>query len=394
MIEFWSVGYSFNRASRTPPAIENAFYRPSFIDTLRNGPIMSTYPVEGLYPDYFGHDDNVFLSEGDSPSYWELLENGLRSWESWTYGGWGGRYTKVKDHRWTDWPTYVNDPALKYDSPNPSASDPSRTRDESPFHPSFDPTYPQTRWIPALQYELAARSEWQTKPFAEANHAPVVGAADGDLTVSPGQAVTLAGTATDPDGDLLVMKWWQYREAGTYPGEVELDGATRLTSTFRVPYDARGGQTIHLILEVQDRARRPMVRYARVIVKVAEPGPTVPGEVGGTVPPTLSLTLGAPAQFPPFTPAVENDYTASTTATVTSTAGNASLSVSEPGHLTNGAFSLAEPLRVAFSKSAWTGPVSADNVDITFRQLIKRTDPLRTGVYSKTLTFTLATTAP
>ena len=68
--------------------------------------------------------------------------------------------------------------------------------------------------------------------------------------------------------------------------------------------------------------------------------------------------------------------------------------MSEPGHLTNGAFSLAEPLRVSFSKSAWTAPVSNDNVDITFKQLIKRTDPLRTGSYSKTLTFTLSTTAP
>jgi hypothetical protein len=33
-------------------------------------------------------------------------------------------------------------------------------------------------------------------------------------------------------------------------------------------------------------------------------------------------------------------------------------------------------------------------VNITFKQLIKRTDPLRTGSYSKTLTFTLSTTNP
>ena len=63
-------------------------------------------------------------------------------------------------------------------------------------------------------------------------------------------------------------------------------------------------------------------------------------------------------------------------------------------HLVNGAFSLAEPLRVEFSKSAWTGPVSNDTVDIKFKQLIKANDPLRTGTYSKTLTFTLSTTTP
>jgi hypothetical protein len=91
---------------------------------------------------------------------------------------------------------------------------------------------------------------------------------------------------------------------------------------------------------------------------------------------------------------VQNDYSAQTTATVTSTAGDATLAVSEPGHLTNGAFSLAEPLRVEFSKAAWTGPTTNENVDVTFKQLIKRTDPLRTGSYSKTVTFTLSTTQP
>ena len=47
-------------------------------------------------------------------------------------------------------------------------------------------------------------------------------------------------------------------------------------------------------------------------------------------------------------PGVERDYTASTTATVISTAGDAALTVSEPGKLINGAFSLASPLEVSF----------------------------------------------
>ncbi|MBE2314995.1 hypothetical protein DVA67_003350 [Solirubrobacter sp. CPCC 204708] len=118
------------------------------------------------------------------------------------------------------------------------------------------------------------------------------------------------------------------------------------------------------------------------------------GVVSGTVPATLSLSLGAAATFPPFVPGVEEDYEAGTTAKVISTAGDAALSVSQPGHMTNGAFTLAEPLRVSFSKAAWTGPVSNESVDVTFRQRIKRTDPLRTGTYSRTVTFTLSTTSP
>ncbi|HET6549756.1 MAG TPA: CocE/NonD family hydrolase, partial [Solirubrobacter sp.] len=116
--------------------------------------------------------------------------------------------------------------------------------------------------------------------------------------------------------------------------------------------------------------------------------------VGGEVPPTLSLTLGAPASFGSFVPGVADDYTASTTATVTSTAGDATLSSSDPGHLTNGPFTLLEPLQVAFSKSTWDGPVSNDPVTITFTQSIGANEPLRTGSYSKTLTFTLSTTTP
>jgi GH35 family endo-1,4-beta-xylanase len=118
------------------------------------------------------------------------------------------------------------------------------------------------------------------------------------------------------------------------------------------------------------------------------------GDVGGTVPATLALTLGAPASFGAFTPGVDKDYTASTTANVVSTAGDATLSVSDPGVLTNGAFSLASPLSVAFSKSSWSAPVANDPVTISFKQHIGADEALRTGDYAKTLTFTLSTTTP
>ena len=77
-----------------------------------------------------------------------------------------------------------------------------------------------------------------------------------------------------------------------------------------------------------------------------------------------------------------------------STAGDAALSSSDPGRLANGPFLLPEPLQVSFSRAVWTAPVSNDTVTIAFKQPIKATDALRTGVYSRTLTFTLSTTAP
>jgi hypothetical protein len=143
------------------------------------------------------------------------------------------------------------------------------------------------------------------------------------------------------------------------------------------------------------------------------------GSAGGTVPATLSLSLGAPASFGAFTAGLGKDYTAQMTANVISTAGNAALSVADPsstatGHLVNGTFSLPSVLQAKGSSPLGTGgaladvggsaaptsllsyanPASNDAVKVDFSQHISANDALRTGSYSKTLTFTLSTTAP
>ena len=128
------------------------------------------------------------------------------------------------------------------------------------------------------------------------------------------------------------------------------------------------------------------------------------------MPATLSLALGGSAGFGAFTPGVAKDYEASTSANVISTAGDAALSVvdpgASPGRLVNGAFSLAQPVQAAVSGAfapvgaapltlhTYTGPVSNDPLTIRFKQTISASEPLRTGAYSKTFTFTLSTTAP
>jgi hypothetical protein len=147
--------------------------------------------------------------------------------------------------------------------------------------------------------------------------------------------------------------------------------------------------------------------------------PTVDSPPSGTVPATLSLTLGAPASFGAFTPGLTKDYSASMTANVISTAGDATLSVADPsatatGHLVNGAFSLPSVLQAKATSAAsvggafanvggsaapttlltYAGPASNDGVTVSFLQHVGSTDALRTGSYSKTLTFTLSTTTP
>ena len=64
----------------------------------------------------------------------------------------------------------------------------------------------------------------------------------------------------------------------------------------------------------------------------AQPTPTAvaTADVGGTVPPTLALSLGGPVAFEPFVPGVAREYTAATTANVVSTAGDAALTRLRP----------------------------------------------------------------
>jgi hypothetical protein len=135
---------------------------------------------------------------------------------------------------------------------------------------------------------------------------------------------------------------------------------------------------------------------------------SVNGGVAGTVPQTLSLTLGS-ASLGTLTPGVSRDYTTSLAATVTSTAGDAALSVHDPsataiGHLVNGSYALAQPLLVNDKQiggssqptalQSWTAPVSNDPVNLAFKQSVGANEGLRTGSYAKTLTFTLSTTTP
>ena len=43
---------------------------------------------------------------------------------------------------------------------------------------------------------------------------------------------------------------------------------------------------------------------------------------------------------------------------------------------------------------SYSGPISNDSVTLAFKQSIGANEALRTGTYSKTLTFTLSTTNP
>lgn len=141
--------------------------------------------------------------------------------------------------------------------------------------------------------------------------------------------------------------------------------------------------------------------------------------VGGNVPSTLALEVGATsASLGTFVPGVAADYGTTIPVSVTSTGGNAALTIADPsgvstGHLVNGAFALASPLQAAATAGSGTpsfgavtgvaspltlltyaAPVTRDPVTLWLKQHVGATDALRTGRYAKTIVVTLSTTQP
>ena len=58
-----------------------------------------------------GFDEGDFRSEGDSPAFLHTIPTGLRSVASPGWGGWGGRFVRVRDNTWLD---PVLEPGYKY----------------------------------------------------------------------------------------------------------------------------------------------------------------------------------------------------------------------------------------------------------------------------------------
>jgi len=108
-----------------------------------------------------------------------------------------------------------------------------------------------------------------TPHYADANHEPTVAIRGSPrITAHPGETVRLQGVAFDPDGNALTVRWWRWKDVDTYPGDVSLSDETSFAASFRVPEDARPGETIQLVLQATDHGSPPLTRSARVVVTV------------------------------------------------------------------------------------------------------------------------------
>jgi len=219
------------------------------------------------------HPHTKYLMEGDTPSFFWLIPNGLNTPEHPDYGGWGGRYRLYQPE---------TKPWFYYAETRPiwtNAVDKVQGVDGKWYASNHATIW---RWREAYQHDFAARIDWTVaERFEDANHNPVV-VVNGDktnrpvtLTVKGGERVELDAAGTrDPDGDELTYRWFVYGEAGSFrsprsprPGIPDIIGSNETHAHFTAPPVGKA-ETIHVILEVKDNGRPELFGYRRVIVDV------------------------------------------------------------------------------------------------------------------------------
>ena len=225
----------------------------------RKGPLGAEYPRW------------EYLMEGDTPSFLNLIDNGLSQPERPDWGGWGGRY-ELYTPRPQRWHLQAETRPIWSDAQDEVLGTDGR------WHTSNHATV--WRWRAAFQNDFAARMDWTVKPYAEANHPPVPRLGHpATLEAKPGQRVDLsAAGSSDPDGDALSYEWFCYAEAGTLglssarSGQpLEINGFDQAKASFRVPTSRvmpPGTGSLHIILAVTDHGSPRLTRYQRVIVNV------------------------------------------------------------------------------------------------------------------------------
>lgn len=232
-------------------------------------------PLGAVYPDV------AWGMEGDTPAFLGLIPNGLNAPEHPDWGGWGGRYELYRpDVPVTDPKTFLGTVPIAAetrpiwtnatdDYTPPVAGDYGRTIKAGPK--SFkDAKVTLWRWRDEFQHDFAARMDWTTHTFAEANHPPVpILNQPATLTVASGEGFGLnARQSYDPDGDSLSFHWFAYREAGSAKAAVTIEGAENSVGAWMTAPKVEKPETVHIILKVTDRGSPALTRYQRIIVTV------------------------------------------------------------------------------------------------------------------------------
>ena len=255
----------------------------SFVKGISNEKISNGWLAENIQQGHgplgVEYPDVAWGMEGDTPSWLSLIPNGLNAPEHPEWGGWGGRYELYK-------PDFAKmKKGVSGLTPEPETREiwTNATDTYTPYLPNdygrtvkadsvtfSDNKVTLWRWRDDFQNDFAARMDWCTKPFQEANHPPVPALSQPEeITVKSGEGFSLdAIGSTDPDGDHLSYLWFNYPEAGTYKKAIKVNEPENAHSAFVIAPVVDKKETAHFIVKVSDKGKPSLSRYKRIIVTI------------------------------------------------------------------------------------------------------------------------------
>ncbi|MCB9249466.1 MAG: DUF1593 domain-containing protein [Ignavibacteriales bacterium] len=274
---FYIVTPGDNYASATWSAINTV------VKGIDNNEISNEWIAQNLQQDHgplgAEYPDVAWGVEGDTPSFLQLIPNGLNEAEHPEWGSWGGRYELYK-------PDFAK--IKKGDSGVPLEAETREiwTNAIDNYTPYIYKEYGRAvgqdtvsftdykvtlwRWRKDFQNDFAARMDWCTKSFEEANHPPIPILNDPEqITVKAGEGFGFdASGSTDPDGDNLSFLWFNYPEAGSYKNLIKIEGAENAHGAYVIAPEVTKNETAHFILKVTDKGKPALSRYKRIIVNI------------------------------------------------------------------------------------------------------------------------------
>ena len=219
------------------------------MEWLKENVLVNHGPLGKLYPTktWTAPNPHGAMKEGDTPSWFFFLENGLNVSEKPELGGWGGRFVRSGQSVYRD----AND---NYQG---------KTESRATVY----------RWRADFQNDWAARMDWCVKEFKDCNHLPVA-VANGSMDKMPlviklkkGKTITLdASKSFDPDHDEISFEWL------VYPVKTEIDNKAILKENANKAIiqvnraDIGGG--LSLLLRVTDNGNPKLTSYKRILIEL------------------------------------------------------------------------------------------------------------------------------